>query len=123
MPEDSKVYSPYPEIHCSEEYMDLEDTEVDRQFPRTEYNGSAAAIIYPLGGAAAPLRCTVLVRNLSQGGFGIAHTEMLQPKQRIELEVQTKHLAGEVRWCRQVQHGFYIAGCQLVASSETSSEG
>jgi hypothetical protein len=115
MADESNALSANAEIHCFEEYMGLEDTEIDRRFPRTEFHGSAGATIYPPPGAAAPpVRCTVLVRNLSQGGFGIRHTEMLQLRQRIELEVETKRLVGEVLWCRQIQHGFYIAGCQLV---------
>jgi hypothetical protein len=76
-----------------------------------------AATIYPPDGAdAQPVRCTILVRNLSQGGFGIAHKEMLRLKQRIELEINTKRLVGEVQWCRQIQQGFYMAGCRLVIS-------
>src|SRR6266850_7195109 len=99
MVDETNAYSTNSEIHCSEEYMGLEDTEIDRRFPRTEFHGSAEATIYPPPGAAAPpVRCTVLVRNLSQGGFGIRHTEMLQLKQRIELEVESKRRVGEVRW-------------------------
>jgi hypothetical protein len=117
MANESTAYNTNPEIHCSEEWMALEDTEIDRQFPRNDFNGRVGATIYPPDGAAAePVRCTVLVRNLSQGGFGIAHTQMLRLRQRIVLDVQTKHLAGEVQWCRQIQDGFYIAGCRLVIS-------
>jgi PilZ domain-containing protein len=117
MVDESNAYNTDAEIHCSEEFMGREDTEIDRRFPRIEVHSSAEATIYPPDGAAAPpVRCTVLVRNLSQGGFGIRHTEMLQPRQRIELEVESKRLAGEVRWCRLIQDGFYIAGCQLIVS-------
>jgi hypothetical protein len=94
----------------------LADTEIDRQFPRNDFRGSASATIYPPEGQnAKPVRCTVLTRDLSSRGFGIAHTQMLKPRQRVELELEPKRLAGEVLWCRQIQEDFYIAGCKLIA--------
>jgi PilZ domain-containing protein len=93
-----------------------EETEIDRQYPRSELRGIASATIYPQDSESGePVRCSVLTRDLSLAGFGIALTEKLKPRQRIELDVESKHFVGEVMWCREAQFGFYIAGCRLVA--------
>jgi len=100
-----------------EECSVLADTELERRFPRSELHRSASATIYPLDGKGQqPLRCSVTMRDLSERGFGITHTELLVPRQRIEIDVGAKHLAGDVLWCRCVQRGVYIAGCRLVDS-------
>jgi PilZ domain-containing protein len=94
-----------------------EETEIARQYPRSELRGVASATIYPLDGETCePVRCSVLTRDLSLAGFGIALSQMLKPKQRIELDVESKHFVGEVRWCREAHFGFYIAGCRLLHS-------
>jgi len=41
---------------------------------------------------------------------------MLKPRQRIELDAESKHFVGEVVWCREAEFGFFIAGCRLVNS-------
>jgi len=100
-----------------EECSSEADTEFDRQFPRTEFRGSALAIIYPLDKTSAEnIRCTVLMRDFSHSGFGIAHTEMLIPGQRIELQLGPKRLLGLVQWCRPTELGFYIIGCRIATS-------
>jgi hypothetical protein len=100
-----------------EECSALADTELERRFPRSELHRSASATIYPPDGKSKqPVRCSVTMRDLSERGFGITHTELLAPRQRVEVEVGTKHLIGDVLWCRCVQRGVYIAGCRLVDS-------
>lgn len=107
------------ESGCVEECSPLADTELDRQFPRSEQRRDTFATIHPPQGAStAPVRCRVVVRDLSQGGFGIAHSEMLVARQQIELEVGTRSLVGEVQWCRSIQRGVFIAGCRIVDSKE-----
>jgi hypothetical protein len=91
------------------------DTEIDRQFPRNEFRGQAEATIYPPHGEnSEPIYCTVLTRDLSNRGFGIAHDQPLRPKQRVELETSDKRVCGEVLWCRQIRPEFYIIGCRLL---------
>jgi hypothetical protein len=87
-----------------------------RTFPRWSFRGSAIATIYPRHPAPGrePLQCTVLTRDLSCGGIGIAHSEQLFPKQIVVLNAVSKLLVGEVRWCRRVDENFYVAGCRLV---------
>ena len=100
-----------------EECSPQADTELDRQLPRIEFRGSTSAVIYPRGdGTSKPVRCTVQMRDLSDAGFGITHTEMLRPRQRIELELGPKCLVGEVQWCRPIQAGLFIVGCRLIAA-------
>jgi hypothetical protein len=60
------------------------------------------------------VQTTVLTRDLSCGGIGIAHCEQLFPQQIVVLDVACKLLVGEVRWCRRVDENFYVAGCRLV---------
>jgi len=107
---------PNPELtEASEAYL---DTEIDRQFPRNDFRGQADATIYPPAGQAGePTQCTVLTRDLSNRGFGIAHNQSLRPKQRVELNTQGKLIAGEVLWCRQIRPEFYIIGCRLISAS------
>src|SRR6188474_3526416 len=106
-----------PHSDDAEECSPQADTELDRQIPRTDFRGCASAVIYPRdGGTSEPVRCTVQMRDLSHSGFGITHTQMLRPRQRIELELGTKCLVGEVQWCRPIQSGLYIVGCRLIAS-------
>jgi hypothetical protein len=106
-------YCDEPDDECSPQA----DTELDRQLLRTEFRGNTSAIIYPRDDRASkPVRCTVQMRDLSDAGFGITHTEMLRPKQRIELELGSKCLVGEVQWCRPIQVGLYIVGCRIIAS-------
>lgn len=88
-----------------------------RQFPRTDLRGVASATIYPPEGEPGePIRCSVLTRDLSAGGFGIALSERLRPKQLVELDIDCNRLLGEVRWCREAQFGLYLAGCRIVES-------
>ena len=116
MIDESTVHSTHSDNECSADCSSQADTEIDRQFPRNDFRGSAPAIIHPPSGQKGkPVRCNVLTRDLSSRGFGIAHTQMLQLRQRVELEVEPKPLVGEVLWCRQIQDGFYIAGCRLIA--------
>jgi hypothetical protein len=89
------------------------DTEIDRELPRSEFLGSAQATIYPPAGQdGVPVHCTVLTRDLSNRGFGIAHKEPVRPRQRVELETPQGRLTGEVLWCRQIRPEFYIIGCR-----------
>lgn len=90
----------------------FDDTEIDRELPRSEFLGNAQATIYPVDQGGEPVRCTVLTRDLSNRGFGIAHHEPVRPRQRVELETPQRRLAGEVLWCRQIRPGFYIIGCR-----------
>src|SRR5262245_23968919 len=50
-----------------------------RRFPRSQFRGTAKATIYPSSSSdsAEPIQCTVLTRNLSCGGVGIAHCDRL----------------------------------------------
>jgi hypothetical protein len=91
-----------------------------RRFPRSQFRGSAKATIYPssTSHSTVPIQCTVLTRNLSCGGVGIAYSERLYPQQIIVLEAVGKVLVGEIRWCRQVEDNFFIAGCRLVKASD-----
>jgi len=90
-----------------------------RQFPRGSFHGSAKATIYPRhsGPGREPIQCTVLTRDLSCGGIGIAHSDQLFPKQIVVLDAVGKLLVGEVRWCRRVDENFYVAGCRLVKTN------
>lgn len=90
-----------------------------RRFPRSSFRGSAKATIYPRhpGPGREPIQCTVLTRDLSCGGIGIAHSDQLFPKQIVVLDAVGKLLVGEVRWCRRVDEHFYVAGCRLVKTN------
>jgi PilZ domain len=107
---------PPPDVtETSEAYL---DTEIDRQFPRNDFRGHAEATIYPPAGQTAePTRCTVLTRDLSNRGFGIAHNEPLRPQQRVELDTDNQRFVGEVLWCRQIRPEFYIIGCRLISAT------
>jgi hypothetical protein len=87
-----------------------------RRFPRSSFRGTAKATIYPRhpGPGREPVQCTLLTRDLSCGGIGVAHSEQLFPKQIVVLEAVGRLLVGEVRWCRRVDEHFYVAGCRLV---------
>jgi len=91
-----------------------------RRFPRSPCHGSLKATIYPppnsVGGE--PVHCTVLTRDLSCGGVGIAYTEELFPHQIVVLDAVGKLLVGEVRWCRRLDDRYYIAGCRLVKTND-----
>ena len=102
---------------CYEQCEPHADTEIDRQFPRNDFQGSALATIYPpTGEPGEPVSCTVLTRDLSNRGFGIAHSSPLRPQQRVEIDAPQGRLAGEVQWCRQIRAEFYIIGCRLSPS-------
>ena len=90
-----------------------------RAFKRSSFRGAVKATIYPRqsGPGRDPVHCTVLTRDLSCGGIGIAHTEQLFPKQIVVLDAVGKLLVGEVRWCRREDENFYVAGCRLVKTS------
>jgi hypothetical protein len=90
-----------------------------RQFKRSSFRGAVKATIYPreAGPGREPVHCTVLTRDLSCGGIGIAHTEQLFPKQIVVIDAVGKLLVGEVRWCRREDENFYVAGCRLVKTS------
>jgi len=94
------------------------DTELARQYPRTELCGVACATIHPKEGeGGGPQQCAVLTRDVSLAGFGIALPRLVQPRQRIDLDVEGKRFECEIVWCRDVQFGFYIAGCRLLVTS------
>src|SRR5439155_23413190 len=97
-----------------------EDFKNCRRFPRSQFRGSAKATIYPPPSMpeTAPVHCTVLTRDLSCGGIGLAHSRQLYPRQIVVLDALGKLLVGEVRWCRRAEEGFYVAGCRLVKTSE-----
>ena len=85
-----------------------------------DFASPVKATIYPprSGPGAEPVHCTVLTRDLSCGGIGIAHTEQLFPKQIIVIDAVGKLLVGEVpSWCRREDDDFYVAGCRLVKTS------
>jgi len=92
----------------------------NRRFVRRAFRGQAKATIFPLpaAGDVPPLECTVMTRDLSCGGIGIAHSEPLFPRQRILLQAAGKRLVGEVRWCRRVKQRYYLAGCQLLQADD-----
>jgi len=96
------------------------ESEEARRFPRSPCHGNLKATIYPPPSSpgGAPVHCTVLTRDLSCGGIGIAHAEQLFPRQIVVLDAVGKLLVGEVRWCRQLDERFYIAGCRLVKTSD-----
>lgn len=97
------------------------DTEIDRQFPRSEFLGSAPATIYPPAGQTGEaVHCTVLTRDLSNRGFGIAHTAPVRPGQRVELQMPNELLAGEVQWCRQLRPELYIIGCRRLDQAQAN---
>lgn len=107
---DSSTTPCQSEFDLSDAYA---DTEIDRQFPRSEFLGRAEATIYPPAGQPGePVQCTVLTRDLSNRGFGIAHTAPLRPRQRVELQMPKELLAGEVQWCRQLRPELFIIGCR-----------
>jgi hypothetical protein len=87
-----------------------------RKHERRPCPGTLKATIYPPPDSPGgePVQCTVITRDLSCGGIGIAHTEQLYPRQIIVLHAVTRVLVGEVRWCQQIGERYYIAGCQLV---------
>lgn len=90
-----------------------------RDFPRSMCHGNLTATIYPPANKhGSPTRCTLLTRDLSCGGIGIAHNEPLVTGQMVVLDAVGTLLVGEVRWCRQLDEHFYIAGCKLVKTSE-----
>jgi hypothetical protein len=96
------------------------DSDETRRFPRSPCHGNLKATIYPPPSSRGgePVQCTVLTRDLSCGGIGIAHAEQLYPRQIVVLDAVGKLLVGEVRWCRQLDERFYIAGCRLVKTSD-----
>src|SRR4051794_22495286 len=61
--------------------LDAEEEEFKncRRFPRSQFRGSAKATIYPPPSMPGnePVHCTVLTRDLSCGGIGIAHARQL----------------------------------------------
>lgn len=87
-----------------------------RSFRRSSFRGCATATVYSKqpGPSRPPVQCEVLTRDLSCGGIGIAGGERLFPNQVIVLDVLGRLLVGEVRWCRQVDKGFFVSGCKLV---------
>jgi hypothetical protein len=91
-----------------------------RQFPRSSCRAVIRATIHPppCKPLADPVDCTILTRDLSCGGIGVAYSEELHPKQVIVLNAVGKLLLGEVRWCRQLDERFYIAGCRLLKTGE-----
>jgi hypothetical protein len=94
------------------------DTDIDRQFPRTDIRSVAKATIYPPPGQAGePIYRAVMVRNLSTHGFGLTLDTPLHPQQRVELTIDQRRLVGEVQWCRQIHPKTYLVGCRLVSSA------
>ena len=94
------------------------DTEIERQFPRSDVFGVAEATIYPLAGQSGePIYRAVMVRNLSSRGFGITLDDPLHARQRVELDMQQQRLVGEVLWSRQIQPKIHLVGCRIVGSA------
>jgi hypothetical protein len=114
--QDSSATEPSPETTDEPENQGEEA----RRFPRSPCHGNLKATIYPPPSSPGgdPVHCTVLTRDLSCGGIGIAHTEQLYPRQIIVLNAVGKLLVGEVRWCRRLDDRFYIAGCRLVKTGD-----
>jgi hypothetical protein len=93
------------------------ETELDRQYARTDVFSVAEAIIYPLVGPCnEPIYRAVMVLNLSSHGFGITLDDPLQPRQKVELYIEKQRLVGEVQWCRQIQPKIHLVGCRLLDS-------
>jgi hypothetical protein len=90
-----------------------------RKHSRQPCPGTIKATIYPPPHQpnADPVQCTIVTRDLSCGGIGIAHFEPLYPQQIIVLNAANRLLVGEVRWCQQIGERSFIAGCQLVKTS------
>jgi hypothetical protein len=101
-----------------------DETEVARQYERSEFHEIATATIFPRAGdAQPPLHCPVLTRDLSAAGFGIVLTRPLQTRQRIEVTAAQRRFIGEIVWCREAEFGFYIAGCRLLKADGLSPAG
>jgi len=129
--EEEPLPGPLPQAYIAQEEIDsatkadkferMPDSPFEdaRRFPRSSFRGSAKATIYPRhpGPGREPVQCTVLTRDLSCGGIGLAYSEQLFPKQIVVLDAVGKLLVGEVRWCRRVDEHFYVAGCRLVKTS------
>jgi hypothetical protein len=88
-----------------------------RAYKRLNFRGTVKATIYPRQAGRDPVQCSVMTRDLSCGGIGIAHTEQLFPKQIVVLDAVGKLLVAEVRWCRREDEHFYVAGCRLVKTN------
>jgi hypothetical protein len=94
------------------------DTDIDRQFERSDVFNVAEVRIYPLAGQSGePIYRAVMVRNLSRHGFGITLDDPLQPRQRVELHMEQQRLVGEVQWSRQIQPKIHLVGCRLLSSA------
>jgi hypothetical protein len=94
------------------------DTDIDRQFPRTDIRSVAEATIYPLPGQPGePICREVMVRDLSSHGFGLTLDAPLHPQQRVEFNIDQQRLVGEVQWSRQIQPKIHLVGCRLLSSS------
>ena len=94
------------------------ETDIDRQFPRRDFFSVAEARIYPLAGQCGePIYRAVMVRNLSEHGFGITLDDPLLPRQRVELYLEQQRLVGEVQWSRQIQPKIHLVGCRLLNSA------
>jgi hypothetical protein len=90
-----------------------------RKYLRQPCPGTIKATIYPPphNPGAEPVQCTIVTRDLSCGGIGVAHFAPLYPQQIIVLNAANRLLVGEVRWCQQIGERSFIAGCQLVKTS------
>ena len=94
------------------------DTDIDRQFARSDCFSVAEATIYPLAGQSGePIYRAVMVRNLSNHGFGITLDDPLKLGQRVELYMEQQRLVGEVQWSRQIQPKIHLVGCRILSSA------
>ena len=98
------------------------DTDIDRQFERSDVFSVAEVTIYPLAGQSGELIYReVMVRDLSNLGFGIILDDPLQPRQQVELYMEEQRLVGEVQWSRQIQPKIHLIGCRLVSSAHRAA--
>lgn len=68
-----------------------------------------------------PVSQDVLLRDISRGGVRFIHGAQLFPGERCELIIEYgKQLNLEIVWCRCVDVGLFVSGCNFVASKGSS---
>jgi hypothetical protein len=89
-----------------------------REFPRIMCHALVKATIFPAPSSLSrePVSRMVYMRSISSGGLSFRYEERLYPRQIVVIEIGSKCLVGEIRWCKQKDGGF-IAGCKLVSAS------
>jgi len=87
-----------------------------RRFPRQNANGQCLlepASTYADSGYISATQ-DVLLCNLSRGGVRILHGGELFPGESCRLALLSgKRLRVEVVWCRRLERGIYVSGCQF----------